>query len=44
VGGAIGVAATVGGTGQRLDFQFHQALGGEDEHLAQEIGVGGLLQ
>ena len=27
-----------------LDVQLHQALGGETDHLAQIIGVGGLFQ
>ena len=44
MGQAIGVAATVRGSGQGLDFQVHQPLRGEADHLTQEVGVGGLLQ
>jgi len=32
------------GTGQGLDFQFHQALRGEADHIAEKVGVSGLLQ
>jgi hypothetical protein len=34
----------MGGSGEGFDFQFHQPLRGEADHLAQEVGVGGLLQ
>ena len=44
MGQAIGAAAAVSGSGQGLDFQFHQSLRGEADHLTQEVGVGGLLQ
>ena len=32
------------GAGQALHLELHQALGGKADHLAQEIGVGALLQ
>ena len=32
----------MGGAGQPLDFQLHQALGREADHFAQKIGVGAL--
>ena len=41
---AIRRALAVAGADQALDFQFHQALGGEADHLAQQIGVGTLFQ
>jgi hypothetical protein len=44
MGQPLGGARAVGRAGQALDFEFHQALGAEADHLAQEIGVGGLLQ
>ncbi len=44
VGEAVGVAGSVRGTGEALDLQLHQALGAEADHLAQEVGIGGLLQ
>jgi hypothetical protein len=44
VGEAIGAAAAVGGSGEGFDFQFHQPLRGEADHLTQEVGIGGLLQ
>ena len=34
----------VSGSGEASHFQLHQALGGEANHVAQEIGVGGLLE
>ena len=37
-------ALAVGGAGQPLDLQLHQALGGEADHLAQEVGIGALFQ
>ena len=40
----LGAALAMGGAGQPLDLQLHQALGGEADHLAQQIGVGALLQ
>jgi len=33
----------IAGAGQAADLQLHQPLGGEADHLAQQIGVGGLL-
>jgi hypothetical protein len=44
MGEAIGGASTARRTGEALDLQFHQALSGEANHLAQEVSVGGLLQ
>ena len=32
-------AFAVAGAGQAFDFQGHQALGGEADHLAQQIGT-----
>jgi hypothetical protein len=29
---------------QRAHFELHQPLGGKADHLAQKVGVGGLLQ
>jgi hypothetical protein len=34
----------MGGAGQPLDLQLHQALGGEADHLAQKIGIRALFQ
>jgi hypothetical protein len=34
----------IGDAGQALHLELHQAFGGEGDHLAQEIGVGALLQ
>ena len=34
----------MGGTGHAFDLKGHQALGGEANHLAQQIGVGALFQ
>ncbi|MFK4495905.1 hypothetical protein ABIF86_000196 [Bradyrhizobium japonicum] len=33
----------VRGSGQALDLQLHQPVGGKADHLAQEISIGGLL-
>ena len=33
----------IAGTGQALNFELHQALGGKADHLAQKIGVRALL-
>jgi len=44
VGHPIGAACAVRCTGQVLDFQLHQAMRGEPDHLAQQIGVRTLLQ
>jgi hypothetical protein len=40
---AFGVLLAIGRPGLALDFQLHQALGGKADHLAQQIGVWGLL-
>jgi len=34
----------VRGAGQRANLHLHQPLGGEADHLAQDIGVGRLFQ
>ncbi|WP_003613676.1 MULTISPECIES: hypothetical protein [Methylosinus] len=34
----------MGGAGQGADFELHQPLGGEADHLTQEIRVRGLFQ
>jgi hypothetical protein len=39
-----GLRFAMGGAGQPLDLQLHQALGSETDHLAQKIGVGALFQ
>ncbi len=44
LGHAIGRALAERGAGLRADLQLHQPLGGEADHLAKEIGVGGLSQ
>ena len=44
MGQAIGRTSTVWGAGEALDIELHQALGGEADHLAQEVGVCRLLQ
>jgi len=44
MGNPLRTALAMGGAGQPLDLQLHQALGGEADHLAQEIGVGALFQ
>jgi hypothetical protein len=36
-------ALTMGAAAQPLDLNFHRALGGEADHLAQQIGVGALF-
>ena len=40
----IGITRTMRGAGQVLDLQLHQALRGKADHLAQQIGIGALLQ
>ena len=40
----LGAALAIAGAGQALHLQLHQALGGKADHLAQQIGVGALLQ
>ena len=37
-------ALAIAGAGQALHLELHQPLGGKADHLAQEIGVGTLLQ
>jgi hypothetical protein len=32
------------GSGENPDLQLHQTLGGKADHLAQQVGVGALLQ
>lgn len=43
-GHPIDAACAVRRAGQVLDFQLHQAMRGEPDHLAQQIGVRTLLQ
>jgi hypothetical protein len=43
LGQAFGALLFVGRPGLAFHFQLHQALGGKADHLAQQIGVGGLL-
>ena len=40
---ALEVLLAIGGSGQPLDLQLHQPLGGKADHLAQQISVRGLL-
>ena len=35
----ISAAFAMSGAGQSLNLQLHQTLGGEADHLAQQIGV-----
>src|SRR5882762_9429601 len=44
VGDPIGAAFAVRRTGQVLDFQLHQPMRREPDHLAQQISIGALLQ
>ena len=39
-----GIALAMPGAGQRRHLQLHQPLGGEADHLAQQIGIGTLFQ
>ena len=39
----LGALLAIGRTGQLADLQLHQALGGKADHLAQHVGVRGLL-
>jgi hypothetical protein len=41
---AVRAALARCGSSAAFDIQFHQALGGKSDHLAQKIGVGGLFQ
>ena len=43
LGQPLGALLAVAGAGQLADLQLHQPLGGKADHLAQQIGVGGLL-
>ena len=43
LGQALGVLLAIGRPGLAFDFQLHQTLGGKADHLAQQIGVWGLL-
>src|SRR5712692_10128710 len=38
------IARAMCGAGQALDIELHQTLGGKAHHLAQQIGIGTLLQ
>jgi hypothetical protein len=40
----VGVARAVDSAGQALDIELHQALCRKADHLAQQIGIGALLQ
>ena len=40
---ALGALLTIGGAGLATDLQIHQALGGEADHLAQQIRITALL-
>ena len=44
MGEAIRRTSAAWGTGEALDIELHQTLRSEADHLAQEVGVGGLLQ
>ena len=39
----LGALLAIGGAGQLADLQLHQPLGGKADHLAQQVGVRGLL-
>ena len=39
----LGALLAVGRPGLAFDFQLHQTLGGKADHLAQQIGIRGLL-
>src|SRR5215204_5058962 len=43
LGKPIGALLAEAGASQASDFQLHQPLSGKADHLAQQIGVGGLL-
>jgi hypothetical protein len=43
LGQTLGALLAIGRPGLALDFQLHQALGGKADHLAQQIGIRGLL-
>jgi hypothetical protein len=44
VGQSLAAALAVAGAGPAFDLQLHQALRGKTDHLAQQIGIGTLLQ
>ena len=44
LGDPLRTALAMGGTGHAFDLKGHQALGGEANHLPQQIGVGTLFQ
>ena len=44
MGEALGIPGAVRRAGQALNIELHQALRGKADHLAQQIGVGALLQ
>jgi hypothetical protein len=44
LGQALGALLAIAGPGQATHLQLHQALGRKADHLAQEIGIGALLQ
>ena len=44
LGEALGTLLAIAGAGRGTDLQFHQPLGGKADHLAQQIGIRGLLQ
>src|SRR4051794_49073 len=41
---ALGALLAIRGAGQAADLQLHEALGGEADHLAQQVRVRALLQ
>ena len=43
LGETVGALLAVRGASQRPDLQLHQPLGGEADHLAHNVSVGGLL-
>ena len=43
LGEPLGAPLAIGRAGQPGDLHLHQPLGGKADHLAQQIGVGGLL-
>jgi hypothetical protein len=43
LGQTLGILLAVGRSGLAFDFQLHQPLGGKADHLAQQVGVWGLL-
>ncbi|MGY4299186.1 hypothetical protein ACVWXN_007281 [Bradyrhizobium sp. i1.4.4] len=43
LGQTLGGLLAIGRAGLAFDFQLHQPLGGKADHLAQQIGIRGLL-